>query len=101
MSFKFLCPSYETEWEQQWFYCLQDLKKVMDIASNGVIYFSMGSNLKSKEMPDKLKKKLIKMFSDLKYTVLWKFEEEFFDLPENVHTVKWAPQHSILGKVIL
>ncbi|XP_028025309.1 UDP-glucuronosyltransferase 2B7-like [Bombyx mandarina] len=75
----------------------EDLKKVMDGASNGVIYFSMGSNLKSKEMPDMLKKELIKMFSDLKYTVLWKFEEEFFDLPENVHMVKWAPQHSILA----
>ncbi|NP_001182387.1 UDP-glucosyltransferase isoform X1 [Bombyx mori] len=75
----------------------EDLKKVLDSASTGVIYFSMGSNLKSKEMPDRLRKSLIKLFSGLKYTVIWKFEEEFSGLPKNIHVVKWAPQQSILA----
>lgn len=57
----------------------------------------MGSNLKSKDLPEIIKKSLLKMFGELKYTVLWKFEEVLPDLPKNVHILKWAPQQSILG----
>lgn len=70
----------------------------MDSAKHGVIYFSMGSNLRSKTFPDKLKKELLTMFSGLKQTVLWKFEENLPDLPQNVKIVEWAPQQSVLGK---
>ncbi|KOB70242.1 UDP-glucosyltransferase [Operophtera brumata] len=74
----------------------EDLKKLMDEAKHGVIYFSMGSNLKSKDLPEQLKKDLLKVFGTLKQTVLWKFEEVLPDLPKNVHILKWAPQQSIL-----
>lgn len=60
----------------------------------------MGSNLKSKELPDRIKIDLLKMFGTLKYTVLWKFEEDLPNLPGNVHIIKWAPQPSILCKLI-
>lgn len=70
----------------------------MDNAKNGVIYFSMGSMLKSKTFPEVLKKELLEMFSKLRLTVLWKFEEKLPNLPKNVHIVNWAPQRSILGK---
>ncbi|RVE44215.1 hypothetical protein evm_011114 [Chilo suppressalis] len=75
----------------------EDIKKIMDEAKHGVIYFSMGSMLKSATMPDKLKKGFLKMFGELKQTIIWKFEEELPDLPKNVHMLKWAPQASILG----
>ncbi|KAL0868321.1 hypothetical protein ABMA27_007846 [Loxostege sticticalis] len=75
----------------------EDLKKLLDNAKNGLIYFSMGSNLKSKELPDEFKKSLLKMFGTLKHTVLWKFEDALSDLPSNVHIVKWAPQPAILS----
>ncbi|XP_026332122.1 UDP-glucuronosyltransferase 2B15-like [Hyposmocoma kahamanoa] len=75
----------------------EDLKKIFDNEKHGIIYFSMGSNLKSKDLPEKLKKDLLKMFGTLKYTVLWKFEEILPDLPRNVHIIKWAPQPSILA----
>ncbi|GBP21513.1 Ecdysteroid UDP-glucosyltransferase [Eumeta japonica] len=75
----------------------ENLKKIFDNAKNGVIYFSMGSNLKSKDMSDYTKRGLLEMFGTLKQTVLWKFEEELRDLPHNVHIVKWAPQPSILS----
>ncbi|XP_068619918.1 UDP-glucosyltransferase 2-like [Battus philenor] len=75
----------------------QDLKKVMDNAKHGVIYFSMGSNVKSKELPDEIKKELMKMFGGLKQTVIWKFEEDLPNRPKNVHIVQWAPQHSVLA----
>lgn len=68
----------------------------MDRAKNGVIYFSMGSNLKSKDLPDNVKRELLNMFGGLKYTVIWKFEEVLSDVPKNVHILQWAPQPSIL-----
>ncbi|CAH0678011.1 unnamed protein product [Spodoptera exigua] len=74
-----------------------DLKKIMDNAKHGVVYFSMGSNLKSKDMPEELKKSLLKMFGTLKQTVLWKFEEKMENLPANVHILDWAPQQAILS----
>lgn len=77
---------------------MQDLKTIMDKAKGGVVYFSMGSNLKSSQMPDEMKRGILKMFGRLKLTVIWKFEEDLPDRPSNVHIVKWAPQQSILGK---
>ncbi|KAG7309342.1 hypothetical protein JYU34_005289 [Plutella xylostella] len=75
----------------------QDLQNIMDNASNGVIYFSMGSTLQSKDLPDEIKTSLLKMFGQLKQTVLWKFEENVPNLPKNVKIIKWAPQPSILA----
>lgn len=69
----------------------------MSNASHGVIYFSMGTMVKSKTMPREFKRGLLKVFSELKQTVIWKFEEKMEDVPKNVHIVKWAPQQSILG----
>ncbi|XP_041981575.1 UDP-glucosyltransferase 2-like [Aricia agestis] len=75
----------------------KDLKKILDEASQGLIYFSMGSNLKSKTLPTKVKNDLLKMFGQLKQTVLWKFEDDLPNRPKNVHIVHWAPQQSILA----
>ncbi|XP_049885628.1 UDP-glucosyltransferase 2-like [Pectinophora gossypiella] len=75
----------------------QDIKKVIDKAKHGVIYFSLGSNLKSKDLPDEIKTGLKNMFGEFKETVVWKFEEELTDLPDNVHVIKWAPQQSVLA----
>ncbi|GBP42194.1 Ecdysteroid UDP-glucosyltransferase [Eumeta japonica] len=76
---------------------LSDLQKLMDNAKDGVIYFSMGSNLKSKFMPEKMKREFLETFSKFKQTVLWKFEDVLPDLPSNVHIIKWGPQQSILA----
>ncbi|CAH1636140.1 unnamed protein product [Spodoptera littoralis] len=75
----------------------EDLEKIMMNSKNGVIYFSMGSNLKSKDWPEEIKRDLLKLFGELKQTVLWKFEEELPNVPKNVHILKWAPQPSILA----
>ncbi|XP_050682425.1 UDP-glycosyltransferase UGT5-like isoform X5 [Leptidea sinapis] len=74
-----------------------NIKKIMDDAKHGVIYFSMGSNLKSRDFPEELKKKLLKFLGGLNQTVIWKFEEELPNRPSNVHIVSWAPQQSILA----
>ncbi|KAJ8709292.1 hypothetical protein PYW07_009118 [Mythimna separata] len=75
----------------------EDLKKLMDSAKDGVVYFSMGSNLRSKDLPDEVKINLLKMFGSLKQTVIWKFEEVLPNLPKNVHILQWAPQQAILA----
>ncbi|CAH0596435.1 unnamed protein product [Chrysodeixis includens] len=75
----------------------KDLQDLLDNAKHGLIYFSMGSNLKSKDLPTEVKMNILKMLGSLKQTVLWKFEEPFPNLPSNVHIVQWAPQRSILS----
>ncbi|XP_047537311.1 UDP-glucosyltransferase 2-like [Vanessa atalanta] len=75
----------------------KDLQNIMDNAKHGIIYFSMGSNLRSQHFPTEVKQELLNMFAELKQTVLWKFEEDLPNLPNNVHILKWAPQQSILA----
>ncbi|XP_053615388.1 UDP-glycosyltransferase UGT5-like [Plodia interpunctella] len=74
-----------------------DLKKLLDNAKNGLVYFSMGSILQSSELPEQLKKDFLDVLGSLNQTVLWKFEEVLPNLSPNVHIVKWAPQQSILA----
>ncbi|XP_068619915.1 UDP-glucosyltransferase 2-like [Battus philenor] len=66
-----------------------DLKSAMDNARHGVIYFSMGSHLKSEDIPYDIKKELIDMFGELKQVVIWKLEMKFSITPNNLHIVKW------------
>ncbi|XP_046972134.1 UDP-glucosyltransferase 2-like [Vanessa cardui] len=75
----------------------KELQKIVDDAKYGFIYFSMGSNLRSKQFPTEVKQDLLNMFGELKQTVLWKFEEDLPNRPSNVHILKWAPQQSILA----
>lgn len=77
----------------------QDLQKILDEAKEGVVYVSMGSNLRSKEMP-KLKQEIyLKTFGMLKEKVLWKWEDDNLPgKPLNVETRKWFPQADILGE---
>lgn len=75
----------------------KDLQKIMDNSKHGVIYFSMGSNLKSMDMSDHMRDSLLKLFGNLKQTVIWKFEGDLDKVPANVHLVKWAPQLGILS----
>ncbi|KAJ8705523.1 hypothetical protein PYW08_012569 [Mythimna loreyi] len=75
----------------------KDLQDLLDGSPQGVIYFSMGSVLKSARMTPPLRAGLLKLFASLPYTVLWKFEEPLTDLPPNVHVRPWMPQPSILA----
>ncbi|XP_063221119.1 UDP-glycosyltransferase UGT5-like isoform X2 [Bacillus rossius redtenbacheri] len=76
----------------------KDLKKYMDDASEGVIYFSMGSNLRSAEFSEEQRDAFIKTFSKLKQKILWKFEEDQLPgQPQNLKISKWFPQNDILA----
>lgn len=77
----------------------QDLQILLDEAKDGVIYFSMGSNLKGKNIPRETRDILLETFSKLKEKVLWKFEDDSLEeKPKNVIIRKWFPQNDILGE---
>lgn len=77
----------------------QDLQSYLDGAKDGVVYFSMGSNLKSKDMPEDKRDAILRALSKLKQKVLWKFEaDDLPGKPDNVRVEKWLPQSDILGK---
>jgi len=76
----------------------EDIKQFIEGSPNGVIYFSMGSNVKSKDLPQETRDILLKTFAKLKQRVLWKFEDdEMPGKPANVLIKKWYPQPDILA----
>jgi len=76
----------------------EDIKQFIEGSPNGVIYFSMGSNVKSKDLPQETRDTLLKTFAKLKQRVLWKFEDdEMPGKPANVLIKKWYPQPDILA----
>ncbi|KAF2900031.1 hypothetical protein ILUMI_06156 [Ignelater luminosus] len=75
----------------------KDLRDKLDKASNGFIYFSLGSNVKSRFLLDEIRKIILETFAELPYLVLWKFEiEDLLGKPDNVIISKWFPQQDIL-----
>ncbi|XP_063915247.1 UDP-glycosyltransferase UGT5-like isoform X2 [Zophobas morio] len=75
----------------------KELESVLDGAKNGVIVFSLGSNLRSNLLDKKVQRSLLEAFSKLSEIVVWKFESEIGDLPKNVIVRKWLPQNDILA----
>ncbi|XP_068155755.1 UDP-glycosyltransferase UGT5 [Drosophila tropicalis] len=76
----------------------KDIKEFIETAADGVVYFSMGSNVKSKDLGEETIKTLLTVFSGLKQRVLWKFEnDELPGKPNNVFISKWFPQPDILA----
>ncbi|XP_055849521.1 UDP-glycosyltransferase UGT5-like [Episyrphus balteatus] len=75
-----------------------EMKKFLDEAKDGAIFFSMGSNLKSTLLPAEKRDAILKTFKSLKQRVMWKFEDK--NLPgksDNVLISDWFPQQDILA----
>ncbi|XP_017033095.2 UDP-glycosyltransferase UGT5-like [Drosophila kikkawai] len=76
----------------------EDLKQFLDGATHGAIYFSLGSHIRSADMPPENLKIFLDVFGRLKQRVLWKFENETLpNLPPNVKIQSWLPQADILA----
>nr|QVG59861.1 UDP-glucuronosyltransferase [Nilaparvata lugens] len=78
----------------------QDIQKWMDESEDGVVYFSLGSNMKGTSVPAEKRAAFIKAFSQFPtFRVLWKWEsdEKLPGQPDNVLVKKWLPQQSILA----
>lgn len=75
----------------------KDLKEFLDESKNGVIFFSLGSFVKSTDMPAHKAAMFFDVFAKLKQNVIWKFEDETLpNIPANVKISKWLPQSDIL-----
>jgi hypothetical protein len=76
----------------------QDLEEFLDNAKDGVIYFSMGSNLRSADLPSEKRDAILKAFSKFKQKILWKWEDDVLPgQPDNVKLGKWFPQQEVLA----
>lgn len=74
---------------------------VADTDDTGIVYISLGSHVKSSDIPRATFNSILRALEKIPYKVLWKFdksekeEQEIF--PKNVMTQKWFPQQDILG----
>lgn len=69
-----------------------------DASDTGAIFFSLGSYVKSVDMPRDKLNAFLETFAKLKQKVLWKYEDESIkNLPLNVMIRKWLPQSDILA----
>lgn len=76
----------------------EDIIQFVQDAPNGVIYFSLGSLVKSSNLPYEIRDCILKAFSKLKQRVLWKWEDPH--LPgksDNVMISNWFPQEDVLA----
>lgn len=75
-----------------------DLKNLLDSSQKGVIYMSLGSNVKSKDLKNETISIFIEVFRKLPYDVLWKFEDKTLtNKSENVKISDWFPQSDLLA----
>jgi glucuronosyltransferase len=86
---------------QSQLHCFQDLQTFLDEADYGVIYFSLGSNVRSDHMAEEKRRAFIDAFSELPQRILWKWESDSLPgQPHNVKLGKWLPQQDILGNML-
>lgn len=76
----------------------EKIERFINESEHGAIYFSMGSNLKTKDLPPSKVQEILKALGGLKQRVLWKFElDNLPNKPENVYISDWFPQTDILA----
>ena len=60
--------------------------------------FSLGSNVKSAQLPTEKRNDFLEIFGKLKQRVLWKWEDDkLAGKPDNVMIGKWLPQDDVLA----
>ncbi|XP_067000260.2 UDP-glycosyltransferase UGT5 isoform X1 [Anabrus simplex] len=75
----------------------KDIKNFLDGAEHGVVYFSLGSLVRSEKLPKEKLNHIVQAFSEIPQRVLWKWEADVLPgLSSNVMQAKWMPQQDIL-----
>ncbi|XP_044734058.1 UDP-glycosyltransferase UGT5-like [Chrysoperla carnea] len=75
-----------------------NLEKVLNESKNGVIYFCLGSMIRTESFTIEKQRALLDAFGELPFTVIWKGEEDKFPapIPKNIYFDTWLPQLEIL-----
>lgn len=75
-----------------------DVQKFIDESEHGVVYFSLGGNLKPSVMPVDKQQAIIRSLSKLKERVLWKWDDDDAKVDKNKFLLKkWFPQDDVLA----
>ena len=75
----------------------KDIQEFLDNAVHGAIYFSLGSNLQTHQLPAGPLTALYNALGSLKQRVLWKHAGDMAIHPGNIKFVKWVPQQAVLA----
>lgn len=79
----------------------KELQDWMDTSHDGVILFSLGSNIKVSTLEPEVLRVILATFAQLPQRVLMKWEgNQLPGKPENVRAQKWLPQAAVLGKLV-
>ncbi|XP_076231303.1 UDP-glycosyltransferase UGT5-like [Calliopsis andreniformis] len=77
---------------------IQEINEFIGNATDGFIYMSLGTNVKSSMMSREVVKGLYNAFSKLPCRVIWKFETDYLPRKKgNILTSKWIPQQNVLA----
>ncbi|CAH2098351.1 unnamed protein product [Euphydryas editha] len=75
----------------------KDLKSFLDSSKNGVVYFSLGTNVKTSALPPEIVQMFVRVFSELPFDVLWKWDVDALrGQTKNIKIMKWLPQTDVL-----
>lgn len=75
-----------------------DIKEFIESAEHGVVYFSMGGNLKPSLMAVQKKKDIVAALSKIKQKILWKWDDDTIEVDRKKFLVrKYFPQDDILA----
>ncbi|CAL7946372.1 unnamed protein product [Xylocopa violacea] len=75
----------------------EDIEEFLDKAEHGAIYFSLGSNLQTHQLPAGPLTALCNALGSLKQRVLWKHNGDTGIRAANIKFVNWAPQQAVLA----
>lgn len=79
-------------------FSLQDRQTLLDEATQGVVYFSLGILFRSDSFPPEVLQTFTDEFTQLPFRVLWKYNPENMPpVPDNILLQTWMPQRDILG----
>lgn len=75
-----------------------DIKEFIENSEHGVIFFSLGRNIKSSTMDAGKKRDLIEALLSLKQNTIWDFDDDSLEVdPMKIMIRKWLPQFEILA----
>ncbi|KOB70560.1 Uncharacterized protein OBRU01_15104 [Operophtera brumata] len=75
-----------------------DLQAYLDGSTRGVIYVSLGTNVRPSMMDQDLLDAFLKAFEALPYDIMWKFDGDSLErTPKNFRIQKWFPQRDLLA----
>ena len=74
-----------------------DLKNFMDSSKRGVVFVSFGSAIKPSQMPKERMLVFLEAFRNIDLSVIWKWDSEIPNLPQNVMISPWVPQQDLLA----